>query len=258
MLTDYFDFILGSIVMIIEVEFLLYLRKIAPMRYNPTGSKVFIFINWHNLCFNKIVNHLQGGGILLIFNVGKAYKSAIYIIYIVFYVIRNDIVIKKGGKEMEALVSFNCMYCNQEIKVDKELCGQEASCPGCSRTIIIPKDEQSSLMEKYPNLQNRSKKEIESALKFLEGYAKIYCEVIPSEPINMHILSLAFKNGVGPAIVKRYENATFASAMNGSRHDNKKLNELLFSNKKLNKQLNEVITGAGIKVKKTGFLGLFG
>ena len=163
---------------------------------------------------------------------------------------------------MEALISFRCTHCNQEMEVDQEFAGQEASCPSCSKSIIIPKGEsdaeQNPLLEKYPNLQNRSKKEIESALKFLEGYAQIHCDVTPSKDDHMHILSIAFQNGVGPAIVKRYENAIFASSMNGSHHDTTKLNEILFSNKKLNKQLNEVITRAGVKVKKTGFLGLFG
>ena len=167
---------------------------------------------------------------------------------------------------MSAVITFKCQHCSQEIEVEDEYGGQEASCPSCSKTIIIPKaevkaevqPEADQLLGKYPNLKNRSEKDLENALNFLNAYTKVYCEVHPTKDDSMHILSIAFTNGVGPAIVKRYENAIFSTKMSGSTSSNTKLNDVLFSNKKLNKQLNAVITSAGVKVKKSGFLGLFG
>ena len=164
---------------------------------------------------------------------------------------------------MDTELTFSCMHCNEPIDAEPELAGQEANCPGCSKIIIVPKvevkgNDNQELLNRYPDLKNRSEKELESSMGFLNEYFKIYCEINPNEDQQMRVVSIAFKEGVGQAMVKRYDHATFADSMQGLQQDSKKINDTLFSNKKLNKELDKILSVSGIKVKKKGLFGLFG
>jgi len=63
---------------------------------------------------------------------------------------------------MSTSILFKCMHCNREIEIDQRLSGQEVICPGCSKAIIIPGNEDDTLLENSISLKNRSKKEAES------------------------------------------------------------------------------------------------
>lgn len=166
---------------------------------------------------------------------------------------------------MSESISFKCMHCQEQIDADSELAGKEAKCPGCSKSIVVPKPQQqigdspAALKERFPALINHSDKTLTDCTAFLKEYMKSYCEAILPEGQNGPIIASIFSHGIGSSIAKKYENAVFSVAMEGSTkkaHD--KLQENLFGNKKLNKQIDEILIGAGVKVKKKSFLGLFG
>lgn len=166
---------------------------------------------------------------------------------------------------MSKTISFNCMHCQEEINADLELGGKEACCPGCSKSIVVPKPQQqiglgpAALKEKFPQLINHDDKTLTDCSAFLKEYVSSYCDGIPQDTQKMHLVSSAFSKGIGPALAKRYANAMFTVSMEGSsKNAQNKLKENLFSNKKLNKQVNEILIGTGLKMKKKSFLGIFG
>ena len=164
---------------------------------------------------------------------------------------------------MSAVISFKCEHCGETIEAELEMRGEEAQCPGCSKTIIVPKEEFSAddfeaLKTEYPDLQNQDEKGVLNTVGFLKEYCHEHCEKQPNEREYALLTSESYRNGIGKILAKRFETASFASMMQGSSRDRKKFNASLFGNKKLNKQINAVITGSGLSVKKHGLFGLFG
>jgi hypothetical protein len=160
---------------------------------------------------------------------------------------------------MEQSLTFTCSYCDKSVVMENGA-STLSHCPECSEPITNEQSTTnfSTVLKQYPKLKNISEKEYKLCSKFMNAYYEQHTPIIPNDNLKPFIITEIVRKQLLSSIVKRYETLEFSNTMEGGKKDLKKFNSELIGRKDFNKAINKVLKESGVKVKKTGLLGIFG